>query len=241
MRTESWLFVLLSSAAGWTQGQDLGQNADAAPSTSSEADVLADAAATLLATDAGGSNTLSGALAFPVGFSLMDPREAADECHANVLPDGSFDAISVLLASGGVSGSFCGSSVPTVDATGIVVDVEIAALGYGSQPSNPVALAPGLFPIGNEGVPDDDLCMLEVNPGALLDVRAFDQDGGGATTLAQGLSGTVTVTSVSQTGIAGSFSATMIDLDPVSGAPLPGTESSLTGTFDTTLCPGVTQ
>jgi hypothetical protein len=253
MHIESRLAFILLFTISCSQGQPVGNNpGDASPETSDGGANTTPADAMPLASpeagaeggitspdgDAGAANALAGKLAFPVAFSVMYPNEAASQCHANVLPDGSLDATSVLLTSLDVSALLCSNATSSsLTAAITVIDIEIAALGYGSNPVNAVALAPGVFPIGNENVPDDDLCMLDVKPGALVDVRTEQPEAGAAVTVAQGLSGIVTLTSVSPTSIAGSFTATMIDLDPVSGASIPNSESPLAGTFDTTLCP----
>ncbi len=255
MRIRSPLFLLLLFTIACTQGQQLGTNGenppgnggdaamgdaaltDTSPLSSSDGGTAPDVAAS---PDAGAPNSLAGKLAFSVAYSLMYPTEAASQCHANVLPDGSYDAISVLLTSANISAPACSDAGASFPTNFTLVDIEIAGLGYGNNSTTPEALAPGVYPIGNEGVPDDDLCMLEVKPGALLDVRTYEADAGHALTAAQGLSGIVTLTRISPTSIAGSFTATMIDFDLASEATIPNSDSSFTGTFDTTLCPGVT-
>ena len=74
---------------------------------------------------------------------------------------------------------------------------------------------------------------------ALLDLRSFGVDGGGANTVASALSGTVTLVAVGQGRVAGSFDV-MLAPYSASGFDTKNTTHP-TGVFDAKACPGATQ
>ena len=205
---------------------------DAAPALDSgptDAGPVVDSAATADAPAAdAGAGALTGPLAFAVAWTRMNPGEPADECRADSVASGGFAATSIVLAQNDLSSAICGDGGSV---TGALVDLEIATAQYaaGTTPLTQ-ALSPGTYVIGNEGVPDPDLCMLAANTTAIL--QLFDPfEASGASAIA--VSGSVTVTHVDATSIGGSFAVMM----QPPGSPDASAPQPLSGTFETSVCP----
>src|SRR5208283_2009678 len=99
-----------------------------------------------------GEGTLTGSQAFPVAWTVMNPREPADECMADAV-DGGVAATSIVLAQQDLSSAICGDGGVV---TGALVDIEIATQQYATGATSLTqALAPGVYVIGDEGQPDE--------------------------------------------------------------------------------------
>lgn len=115
------------------------------------------------------------------------------------------------------------------------MDIELATSEYATNHGKgnlTRALSTGTYAIGNEDIPDEDLCSLPTGATAILQVREFPDGGtGGALVAWNAVSGNVTLTSVSADGVAGTFEVTLGE--PDSGA----TGGTLSGEFRASTCP----
>jgi hypothetical protein len=154
-------------------------------------------------------------------------------CGPSTAPGGFAAAVIVLLEKSSDVALLCSPSSdgggPGTN-TGRILDLEIATAQYAAM-ATPItdALAPGSYVVGDEHQDDPDLCMLPTGTTAFL--QLVDAGGGYPTSVSA--SGTVSITSVSGSAIAGTFNVTM-------GGPFGQTDGGtpqLTGSFDATSCP----
>jgi hypothetical protein len=108
-----------------------------------------------------------------------------------------------------------------------LLDIGIATHEYasgktGSELSQP--LRAGTFTIGNERIPDEDLCSLPSDATAILQIREQTANGS-SNTLWNAMSGTVTIDDLTPGSISGSFDVVLTDPnnDGISGGSLHGT------------------
>jgi hypothetical protein len=153
-------------------------------------------------------------------------------CGPSSVPGGGFAAAQILFfEKSGDSSLVCANDGGNGGAsTGRVLDLEIATPQYAAMMDAATqGLAPGTYVVGNEHQNDPDLCMLPAGTTAFLVLF----DAGGNSAVGISVSGTVTITSVSASAIAGSFSVTM-------GGPYGQIDAgtpTLSGSFDATACP----
>jgi hypothetical protein len=191
-------------------------------------------------------NTLSGTYSFPVAGSVLDAQGIAEACgNEPTLPDGGVLAFEIAL-SGADGATLCSAITSSSNAAAsqpaVVIQVATSAFIAQSAPADggaPAPLTTGTYKIGFENVTDDDLCMLSGTGGqALVDVLQLGMtDAGGAFPKATAVSGTVTVTAIASSHVAGSFD---VELAPVSDSGSIDTQhpTALSGTFDATACSG---
>jgi hypothetical protein len=147
----------------------------------------------------------------------------------------------VILADIDLSSLLC-AAAPNTAAGHPFVILQMKSLSYApagnlSDGSSETPIGPGTYPVDFEGESDDDLCMAGAGM-ALLDVRDIAPvDGGGATTVASAVTGTVTLTTIVPGHIAGSFAVQMAAYLP-SGLFDTAHPTAFSGTFDATSCPG---
>ena len=191
---------------------------------------------------AGSGSSLTGMYTFPVHFALVLP--SGSPCgYETKLPDGQYNSFSLILA---------GASIPAVcadaaNANGPVgqpfVLVQVASSSYATNMPPPdggaVSLTAGTYAIGFEDETDDDSLHARRHERAGARRRPRLRRRGGATNVATASSGSVTLTTVGNGHIAGSFNVMMA---PVTGGTI-DTQSpvAFSGTFDATECPGTTQ
>jgi hypothetical protein len=207
-------FLLLGACGGSTHAaDDGGPSTQPGPGTSSP-----------------GSATLSGPQGFPVGWASTGPTS---DCGPSTASGGGLAAASIVFFEQDVSSLVCADGGPVNGVSGRVVLIEIATSQYAKQ-TTPLteSLGPATYVIGDEGEDDEDLCMLPSGTTAFLEISELGD--GGAVAEWIGISGTVTVDSITPTSIAGSF-------DVLLGGPYGQTDGSappsLSGTFDAAGCP----
>ena len=179
-----------------------------------------------------GTGSLTGASAFDVAWAWMETASATSACGGTATgPAGGLVAVAVELFENDESSLACTDGGSFSGATGRDVDLEIATTEYiQGATTYTQTLAPGTYVLGDEGVDDPDLCMLPSGTNAFLAIVDF---GGVTDAVETGVSGTVTIDTISATEIAGSF-------DVFLGGPdgqTDGGPQSLEGTFDAVTCP----
>jgi hypothetical protein len=153
-------------------------------------------------------------------------------CGPSAVPGGGFAAAQIVFfeKSGDASLVCSNDGGSPAGNTGRILDLELATPQYATMMDAATqGLTPGTYVVGNEHQNDPDLCMLPTGTTAFL--QLLDVAGSSPTSIS--VSGTVTITSVSATAIAGSFSVTM-------GGPYGQTDGGtpqLSGSFNATACP----
>jgi hypothetical protein len=153
-------------------------------------------------------------------------------CGSSNVSGGGFAAAQiVLLQDGNEAALVCSpDGGPPGGNPGSVLDLEIATSQYAAM-TTPLtqALTPGSYVVGDEHQNDPDLCMLPTGATAFLQLVGL----GASSPQSVSVSGTVTITSVDASAIAGSFNVTM-------GGPygqIDGGTPQLSGSFNATACP----
>jgi hypothetical protein len=168
----------------------------------------------------------------------MNSMVPADQCWENVTPSGALDAVDLELFQENVSLSYCG----VVGSGGVTisnsVEIQLASTGYllnqltNGDAGGVVPLAPGVYPIGDERIPGETLCGVPDGGQAVL-VSYNSNDGG----VLWALTGSVTIASIYDAGLAGSFDVILGDWS--NGSPPTVYDAGrLTGTFSVSACPG---
>ncbi len=169
--------------------------------------------------------SLTGQQGFVVGSSLLDSRETVSACGANTVGDG-YAALSIQLFDSPTA--TCSNAAKS----GRLLDIGIATHEYASGKTGSaltVPLATGTFAIGNEQIPDEDLCSLSNDATAILQIRDVAEDGT-TNTRWNALSGTVTIDSLAAGSISGTFDVVLGDPNGngTSGGALHGTFGAVT-------------
>ena len=162
----------------------------------------------------------------------MDTALPNDDCGGSDLTaDGVLAATAIILAANDLSKQACGDA-GSAGATGQLVEIGIATTEYaGNQTmTHTQALAPGMYTVGNQMVPDEDFCMIPTGDTAWFQVLTFD-DAGVPFASWNGVSGTVTVASIDNTSVAGSFNVQLGDANGEQALA-----GSLSGTFSAATC-----
>ncbi len=178
-----------------------------------------------------GGNALSGPQAFTVASAVFSTGEPSLKCGYLARPSGLPTAASVILSPLDLTPTIC-SNVPYQGGPIAIVDVQITTPDAGGLS----VLVPGTYPIGNENVADDDLCMLPPGTGAILDVR--DVSDGGVANVWSAISGTVTLDAVGAASLAGSFDVVLGQVDQAGNTISTTVTSPLAGTFAAPACSG---
>jgi hypothetical protein len=139
--------------------------------------------------------------------------------------------VAILFTAQGLPSLLCSDAGEPDAGAGAWIDLEItttqAAMGDTELTQS---LTPGTYVIGDEGEDDPDLCMLPSGSNAFLQLLTP----GGYDAQGLAISGTVTIESISEQGVAGTFSVLM-------GGPYGYTDASpppsLSGAFNATACP----
>jgi hypothetical protein len=192
------------------------------------------------------TNSAVGRYGFDVKYEVVDTTQAHSQCSwEEVLPDGSYAAVAVILADEQLLG-YCGqeSDGGRSFAGHPFLNIQVAGPTYATQGPDlpdgetPAALSPGQYNIANEGVDDDQICNVRGTGGAaLVDVGDWGDGGGPAVSVATAVSGTVTLTSVGFGYVAGTFDVLVVP--PLPSGQLDLTNSTpLSGTFSAHTCPG---
>jgi hypothetical protein len=153
-------------------------------------------------------------------------------CGSSAVPGGGFAAVQLLLFESNADGASACSSDGGGPGKNIgrILDLEIATSQYAAM-TTPLtdSLTAGTYTVGNEHQDDPDLCMLPTGTTAFL--QLIDYQSGSPTSIST--SGTVSITSISDAEIQGTFNATM-------GGPYGQTDGGtpqLSGSFYATACP----
>ncbi len=198
----------------------------------SGSDAALDANESDASTPPGSSGVVSGAASFPVRWMWMNPAVPARQCAIVTTADGGIAATAIYLLQVDLSAEACADASFVPSAAGQrFIAIQMAAPAYATRRSVSEALSAGAYTIGNESVPDEDLCMLPTGATAILQVLELpDAAGAGALPIWNAVVGTVTVTGLSATSIAGAF-------DVVLGDPNGGSADggALSGSFDASL------
>jgi hypothetical protein len=167
---------------------------------------------------------------FDAQFQVMIPSLPTDECGGkSTTADGGLAATAFAQFENDVSQRVCNDAGPHI--TGRALVVGVATQEYVAKSTLTQTLGPGAYTIGNQKVADEDFCMIPNTATAFLQVLTFD-DAGQATSVWNGTSGTINVTSVSAQSIAGNYSAQL------GGAKNNAIDSGLIdGSFNAPLCP----
>jgi hypothetical protein len=195
----------------------------------------ADAAATGTgsSTLAPGTGTLSGALAFSVGKVIMTTATPSGTCGGTDMPGtGVVPAVAISFAESGFAAqNICNTNVglPTAG-TNNVLDLEVATPQWATYPgmlTDP--LVPGTYTISDEQKRNEDLCKLRAGGTAYLQIYPW-----GNGSLANAVSGTVTIDGIAAGSVTGRFDVQMSQaFGPNAGAA----PKSLSGAFNATVCP----
>jgi hypothetical protein len=192
---------------------------------------------------------VAGRYGFDVQYAVVDTTQAHSQCGwQEVLPDGSYAAVAVILADQQLVG-YCGpvdGGMPPL-AGHPFVNIQVAGPTYATQGRGlpdgaaPAPLSAGQYAIANEGVDDDQICSVRGTGGsALVDVRDWGDGGGAAESVATAVSGTVNLTSVGSGYVAGTFD--VVVAPPLASGQLDLANSTpLSGSFSARTCPGVLQ
>ena len=179
-----------------------------------------------------GGTTMTGANAFSATSTAMVTKGL--HCTSGVLASGGFDALTVVAADVDLSSTSCPDG--DFDILPHVLQLEVATGGYfAADPdtADQPIVAGTTFTILNENVTDEDLCgnvpQGTTGPTAIAMLNKCPSGSCSATYFAS--AGTVTVSSVSSTSIAGTFDLTLVDEDAAS-------QGTLSGSFDASACPG---
>jgi hypothetical protein len=202
-------------------------------------DASADGATDVTASDAPGDSTtasdggttLTGEQAFPVRYTWMDTALPSQECGGTGRTlDGGLAAAAVDLFDTDVSAVACGDGGT---ATGRVVELGIATTEWagGKTTGLTQSLGPGTYVVGDQKVPDEDFCMIPSGATAWMQVLTFD-DAGVPSADWNGTSGSVIVTTLDGTSVAGTFA---VQLGDPNGSSADG--GTLSGTFSAAICP----
>jgi hypothetical protein len=164
--------------------------------------------------------SLDGQQEFVVSSSMVDSHETVSACGANTVAGG-YAALSIQLFESPTA--TCASPAKS----GRLLDIGIATREYASGKTGSalsVPLTTGTFAIGNEQVPDEDLCSLPNDATAILQIREQTANGS-SNTLWNASSGTVTIDDLTPGSISGSFDVVLTDPndDGTSGGSLHGT------------------
>jgi hypothetical protein len=237
--TIAWGALCALAGVHCGQGESPGAAADGGSPTASSPNV-----------DGGSAvNSVVGRYGFDVRYAVVDTTQAHDQCGwQEVLPDGSYAAVAVILADQQLVG-YCGpvdGGMPSL-AGHSFVNIQLAGPTYATQGpglpdgATPAPLSPGQYAIANEGVDDDQICSVRGTGGsALVDVRDWGDGGGAAESVATAVSGAVIVTSVGSGYVAGTFA--VVAAPPLASGELDSANSTpLSGTFSAKTCPGVLQ
>ena len=194
---------------------------------------LASALAACTSSSTPDHTTMTGTNAFPVASTAMVPTGL--HCsHDGVLTSGKLDALTVVVADVDLSTTACQGD--HFDILPHVLQLQVATGGYFASDPNAAnqPITSGMtFPILNEHVSDENLCG-NVPAGTTQPpaVAILNQCPGGAPCTANycAMNGSITVSDISETSVAGTFDITLIndDAEP---------QGSLSGSFDATPCP----
>ena len=174
--------------------------------------------------------TMTGTNAFPVTSTVMVTEGL--HCSSAVLASGKLDALTVVATDVDLSTSCPGG----FDILPHVLQLGIATGGYFTadpDSANQPIVAGTTFSILNEGVTDEDLCGNV--PGGTTQPTAIAilnecPNGSPCAVNYFASAGSITVSSVSSTSVAGTFDLTLVDEDDEP-------EGTLSGSFDATTCP----
>ncbi len=198
-----------------------------APAASADSAVAIDAGNPAALAPATG--TIVGSLAFPVAWALLDPNEPTAACTPNAASGGGYAALAIELCQENLSKAVCGDGGAGSGGSGMLLSIGVATIQFASgAPTFTKAVAPGTYTVGNEGAPDETLCMLPAGATAIVQLHAFGQPSQAIAT-----SGTVTIDSVTASSIEGSFDVQMGGPD---GDVDAGT-TPLGGSFHAAACP----
>jgi hypothetical protein len=167
---------------------------------------------------------------FDAQFQVMVPSLPTDECGGkSTTADGGLAATAFAMFENDVSQRVCNDAGPHI--TGRALVVGVATQEYVAKSTLTQTLAPGSYTIGNQKVADEDFCMIPNGATAFLQILSFD-DAGSASSVWNGTSGTINVTSVSSQSIAGTYSAQL------GGAKNNSVDGGLIdGSFNAPICP----
>jgi hypothetical protein len=172
---------------------------------------------------------LQGSQSFFVEQAVMSPESP---CGSSTVPGGGFAAVQILLFESNADaarvcskdGGGPGKNV------GRILDLEIATPQYAAKTAPLTdSLTPGNYAVGNEHQDDPDLCMLPTGTTAFLQLIGYES----ASPTSISTSGTVSITSVTDAEVQGTFDVTM-------GGPYGQTDGGtpqLSGSFYATPCP----
>jgi hypothetical protein len=176
--------------------------------------------------------TMTGSNAFAVTSTVMLTK--ALHCTSGALPSGELDALTVVAADVDLSSTSCPSG--GFDLLPHVLELEVATGGYfTSDPgsANQPIVAGTTFSILNEHVSDENLCgnvpggttqptaiaiLNECPSGSPCSVNYFAS------------AGSIKVSTVSPTSVAGTFDLTLVNTDGEA-------QGTLSGSFDASTCP----
>jgi hypothetical protein len=150
--------------------------------------------------------SLTGQQGFVVGSSMLDARETVGACGANTVGNG-YAALSIQLFES--TTATCASAAKS----GRLLDIGIATHEYASGKTGSSLTQPlttGTFTIGNEQIPDEDLCSLSKDATAILQIRNVTENGS-TNTVWNAMSGTVTIDELTNGSVSGSFDVVLTD------------------------------
>lgn len=245
-----------SSGAGQAGGVDASSVADGSLAGNVEGGGIPGIDATGQ-TDAGGIDAptgafadsgswLDGSMAFGVHYALLVPQNLQIACNYAPGPSTGYGDFVIImtdvdLSSGCDGGTLTG--LPDPGAGHPFVRIEVKSPSYRADggaltiDGGPVAaIASGTYPIGFDSW-TTDVCMLAGTNGlALVDVMRFTDNSCCSAVTGDALSGTVTLTTVDEGHVAGSFQVTLASPDGGAAGAV-----AFSGHFDTKTCPGTTQ
>jgi hypothetical protein len=189
-----------------------------------------------------GGAWLDGSMAFGVRYSLLVPQNLQIACDYAPSPTTGYGDFVVILSDVDLSSGCDGGTLTELPDPGAghpFVRIEVESQSYRGDgralmiDGGPVAaIVPGVYPIGFDNF-QDDICELASGL-AIVDVMRFTDASCCSVVTGEAFSGAVTLTTVEQGHVAGSFE---VSLAPQDG----GAKAPLSGSFDTTTCLGVAQ
>lgn len=177
--------------------------------------------------------TLTGSAAFAVTSTVMVPGGL--HCRSTgALSNGQFEALSIIAADVDQATTSCTSHSFDIQPHDIEIELATGDGYYGSGSSHPPITAGMTFPILNEGVTDEDLCgNVRAGTTGSQSILMLGVCAAGECHVQFAGSGSVTVTAISATTVAGTFDVTLLDQDG-NGQ---GARGALSGTFAADICP----
>jgi hypothetical protein len=181
---------------------------------------------------AAGTGSLTGALAFSIGKVIMSTAITSGTCSGTDVPTpGVIPAVAIFFAETGFAAQnicYPTAGLPTAG-TNTVLDLEVATAQWATYPGTLTdPLVPGTYTISDEQKRNEDLCKLRGGGTAYLQIYPW-----GNNSVANAVSGTVTIESIATASVTGRFDVLMSGPFGQTDAGVP---TPLSGEFNVAAC-----